>query len=600
MASGSSRGLRPPKSSLERWVVGLLGATVHGLAFRLVLLQDYFLWVLAPLVGLVGLGAFVWSLRGSSSRKGLALGFLGWAAAAAGGLYWMSVVSWLGYGLLVLYFALFGAIFGMVAVLLRAGSGSRSWTLLVPALWTAMEYARARLFTGFPWMLSGSLFADVPWATGVADLGGVYLVSFACVLLACVLVCRKPARLVLRLAAVLGIVGACLGYGAFRSLTAASESQVLRVAAIQPVIPFKVGPRKNVKRQLREQLAQSARIAPGEVDLIIWSETMVPGELLGQVETVLAPLAREKKSHILAGGVLRPAGKSGKATGKAYNSAVLVSPAGKVIGRYDKRHLVPFGEYVPMQGKLPGTQRIFKLIGTVFTPGAERQKLPEVGTVPLGVSICFEDIFPHIARDDADRGARVLVNLTNDSWFGRTTSEARQHLALSSLRAVETRRPLVRATNTGISALIARDGTITVPCCGGLWEKGVVRMNVPVAPTSSTGYLIAGDLFAWLCALGTVIGLVAGLIRRKLGPPPGPLPAPSSGSAAAEAGEEQLRQTPADAPDPEEYMPPPPPPLELPPEDEPGEQELQAQFLPETPEEEQGPPEEEQPREPQA
>ncbi len=557
MARGSSGGLRPPKNALERWVVGLLGALIHGLAFKLVLLQDYFLWMLAPIVGLVGLGAFIWSLRGTSTSKGLTLGFLGWGAAAAAGLYWMSAVTWVGYGLLIFYFALFGAIFGMVAVLLRAGSGSRSWTLLVPALWTAMEYARAKLFTGFPWMLSGSLFADVPWATNVADIGGVYLVSFACVLLTCVLVCRKPARRLLRLAAVLGIAGTCVGYGAFRNLTASREAQILRVAAIQPKIPFKVGPRKNFKAQLAEQLGLSAKIAPGDVDLIIWSETMVPGSLLEQVQPILAPLAREKKCYLLAGGVVRQKDKAGRGTGVAFNSAVLISPEGKMVGRYDKRHLVPFGEYVPLEGRLPGAGRIFELIGTIFTPGPAHQKLPEVRTVPLGVNICFEDVFPSIARDDAKRGARVLVNLTNDSWFKDTTSEARQHLALSALRAAETRRPLLRATNTGISALITPDGQVTVPEHGGLWDKGVVRMDVPVAPTSTTGYMISGDLFAWLCAAATVLGLAAGMIRKKAGTPLEP-----KTEAKPEFDDNELLEDPVAPPESDE-LPPPPPPDEL-------------------------------------
>jgi apolipoprotein N-acyltransferase len=518
MSRGRSRGLRPPKNGLERWVVGVLGAMIHGLAFKLVLLDQYFLWVLAPVAGLVGLAAFIWSLRGTSAHKGALLGFVAWAAAAAAGLYWMSVVTPVGYGLLIFYFALLGAVFGMVAIFLRTGSGSRSWVLLVPALWATMEYVRAELLSGFPWMLSGSLVAGIPWATDIADIGGVYMISFAGALLAALLVCRKPNSALLRTALVGLLLGAWLGYGAFKSFFTTPETgRVMRVVAIQAKVPYKVGPKRDPERQLAVQLQLSATVKPGEADLMIWSETMVPGSLLKQVKPVLAPLAIEKKCYLLAGGVIRSADAQSNSTGCSYNSAVLISPGGKVIGRYDKRHLVPFGEFVPMGGRFPFSQRIFKLIGTIFTPGAPCQPLPMVKTTPIGVSICFEDTFPKIARDDARRGARVLVNLTNDSWFEQT-SEARQHLALAALRAVETRRPLVRATNTGISALIAADGTITVPSRGELWERGVVRTRLTVAPSSNTPYMLAGDLFVWLCSAASLIGLLAGMIRRKLGP----------------------------------------------------------------------------------
>jgi apolipoprotein N-acyltransferase len=120
----------------------------------------------------------------------------------------------------------------------------------------------------------------------------------------------------------------------------------------------------------------------------------------------------------------------------------------------------------------------------------------------LGISICYEDCFPELSRSDARRGAALLVNLTNDSWF-RRSPEARQHLALAAFRAVETRRPLVRATNTGISALVSANGSIAVPAHGGLWEKGLVRMS-PVVPVAGrraeTIYVLWGDFFGWGCS----------------------------------------------------------------------------------------------------
>jgi len=283
---------------------------------------------------------------------------------------------------------------------------------------------------------------------------------------------------------------------------------------VQPLVPFKVGPKADPAEMLREQQAILAGVEPCSADLLVWSETMVPGDLLEETPEYLAPAAREKRCCFLAGGVVHETDASGERTGRAFNSALLLDPQGEVAGRYDKRHLVPFGEYVPFGGRFPGAKHIFDLIGTVFTAPDGERPLPEAGGVALGVSICYEDCFPYISRRDARRGAGLLVNLTNDSWF-RRSSEARQHLALGAFRAVETRRPLARATNTGISALIDSDGRITVPPNGGLWEKGLVRMDVALAPRAPTVCMAIGDFFAWLALIAAGAGAVMGLWRRN-------------------------------------------------------------------------------------
>jgi apolipoprotein N-acyltransferase len=515
---------------------------VWGWAFTLVLHGSFA--PAAPVLSVLGLAGVFWALRGAALGRGAAIGAVALGLGAAAGLFWMSSVTAPGYLLLCAYFALFGAALGPASVLLRRVLGSVLWVPAVAGLWTAFEFARATLFTGFPWMLSGSTLACWPPMLGAAALGGVYAVSFLLALVAALAVGRRPGRLAARAVMVAGVVALWSGISRTCDLLVAAAADPsgpeLRVAAVQPRVPFKVGPKADPVAQLREQRALSAGLAPGETDLLIWSETMVPGDLLEQVGPLLAPLAREKRCWLLAGGVVHE--QPGRAPGgstRNFNSAVLVSPEGTLAGRYDKRRLVPFGEYVPLGGALPGAGAVFDLIGTVFSPGDPEQPLPVADGVPLGMSICFEDTFPHLARADAARGAQLLVNLTNDSWFGRS-SEARQHLALAAVRAVETRLPLVRATNTGISALVDFRGRLTVPPGGGLWERGLVRMSPRPGGPGPSPYVHVGDAFARTCVgvvlLLALLGLVRGPRRPEAGgggggtggglPPPGPAPAP--------------------------------------------------------------------------
>jgi len=530
------------------WAIALFGGAVFGSGFNLVLLPAPAGW-LAPVMVMAGIGLILRSLRGTGAPgRGALLGLLGHLGAGAVGLFWMRCITFPAYLGVALYIALYGAGFGALLVLARRRTPGWAHPLLAAGLWTALEWVRSWAFTGFPWMLAGSVWADLPLAMGPADLGGVHLVSFLTALMPAMLVAERPKRRLVRGITAAGIALLVLGYSALGILgVAAAQSpstgenrcSPLRVAAVQPLVPFKVGPKANRERMLADQLELCQGLEPGTIDLLIMSETMIPGDLNEQVEPTLAPLAREKRCCLLAGGVIHEGRDAdGAWAGRSWNSALLVSPAGAVLGRYDKRHLVPFGEYVPFGGRFPGADYVFHLIGTIFTPGEAHPLIvaeDRVGTaslpgqagttvlvgysVPLAVNICYEDCFPYIARRDARRGARLMVNLTNDSWF-RQSSEARQHLALAAFRAVETRTPLVRATNTGITALINADGAITAPPEGGLWRKGLVRMDAPVGRGRPTVYASVGDVFVWLCAAAAVGAALAGL-RRSTPKTPG-------------------------------------------------------------------------------
>ncbi len=501
-------------------VVAGIGGAVFGAGVNLVCLPGPAGW-LSPLLAMVGLGLALRSLRSAATvRRGALLGAAAYLCAAAVGLFWMRCITVPAYVGIVLYIAIYGLAFGALIVPVRRNVPAWLFPWMAAALWVALEWVRSWAFTGFPWMLAGSVWAGLPLAMGPADLGGVHLVGFLTVLVPALIVARRPERRWVRAAIAATVIFLSMGYGwarlgPSRPASPVTRPDVLRIAAVQPLVPFKVGPHANRDKMLGEQLQLSAQLEPGTADLLVWSETMVPGDLAEQAGALMAPLAREKRCCFLAGGVIHEGkAESGEWTGRSWNSAVLVSPEGGTPGRYDKRHLVPFGEFVPFGGHFPGSDHVFRLIGTVFTPGDEHP-LAAVGDAPVAVNICYEDCFPYLARHDARRGARLMVNLTNDSWF-RQSAEARQHLALASFRAVETRTPLVRATNTGISALIDADGRITQPPEGGLWKKGLVRMEVAVAASPrGTIFVTVGDAFAWLCAAAAFVVVAAGFFRRR-------------------------------------------------------------------------------------
>jgi apolipoprotein N-acyltransferase len=195
---------------------------------------------------------------------------------------------------------------------------------------------------------------------------------------------------------------------------------------------------------------------------------------------------------------------------KLYNSAFLLSAEGKLLGRSDKVHLVPFGEYVPLAKALPFVRKLVEGVGD-FSPG-ERLEALDTGRGKIGVLVCFEGIFPELSRRYARAGAQVLVNITNDAWYGRSSAPY-QHLSMASFRAVENRLPLIRAANTGITAIIDCNGHITGETP--LFKEAFVVDRVTLG-TSGTFYTRFGDVFAVLCVLASIA--LAGFAVRKRRP----------------------------------------------------------------------------------
>jgi apolipoprotein N-acyltransferase len=246
-----------------------------------------------------------------------------------------------------------------------------------------------------------------------------------------------------------------------------------------------------------ERLTREA--AAGGARLVVWPESAVPFYLQDdrlRAERVQS-LARDLKAAMVVGS---PAYEAGPGGVRYFNSAYLIDEQGGVGGRSDKVHLVPFGEYVPLAWLFPFVNKLVAGIGD-FSPGSGTIPLAS-SQAPLGVLVCFEGIFPEIARGYVSRGARLLVNITNDAWFGRS-SAPHQHLAMTVFRAVENRVPLVRSANTGISAIIDSRGHIRgmTSLFTAVQLGGDVRLS-----DEESLYTRYGDLFALLCLTAVLAG----------------------------------------------------------------------------------------------
>jgi apolipoprotein N-acyltransferase len=383
---------------------------------------------------------------------------------------------------------------------------SVAWALATaPLLWVGGEWLRGHLLGGFPWGTLGySQHRQLP-VIQIAELGGVHAVSLVVVAVNAAvtgvfLLGWRHALTGLTLAGTL--LGATLGFGAWRLSEPAPPGEA-SVAIMQPSIeqPTKFDPELGtvVLAIYRELTRRAGAERP---DLIVWPETAAPTVLRRDPELLrmLSTMSAETGAPLLVGSIDVLDGRPRRFT----NTAFLVTEGG-IVERYDKIHLVPFGEYVPLSGVI-GFVRSWAEFIADLEPGSRTVVFPGP-PAPFGVVICYEGIFPDLFRQFVNNGARVMVNMTNDGWFGRT-SGPEQHLTMYPLRAVEHRIAVVRAANTGVSAFIAPTGQIIRRL--GLYQRGVISEQVPLRQRR-TLFTRLGDWVAWVSlALAAVSVGVAG------------------------------------------------------------------------------------------
>ncbi len=401
--------------------------------------------------------------------------------------------------LLCLYLALYPAFFSALTTYL---TGSRFFLLFMPGIWVGLEYVRAKLLTGFPWCLLGYTQYDHLHFIQVADLCGVYGVSFLIVLLNGLVyhlffhLYNKNRRLLkweVLITALL--VSATLAYGHFRLSADKREKEVRRqvnAVVIQGNIDQSLKWETSYQAKTMETYQRLTRAAfDFNPELIVWPETSVP--FFFQDDVNFSPkiylLSRESDTLLVFGS---PAYKKHYEKTKYYNRAYLITPDNTPPQYYDKVRLVPFGEYIPLKKYLFFINRLVPAAGD-FEQG--NRVAPLKGKhLSMGVLICFEAIFPDLARAHAMAGANLLVNLTNDAWFG-STSAPYQHLSMTVFRAVENRLPLIRAANTGFSAFIRPQGEIIA--LSTLFNEKTLKASIDIPNAPLTFYARFGDLFAF-------------------------------------------------------------------------------------------------------
>ncbi|RJR22503.1 MAG: apolipoprotein N-acyltransferase [Desulfobacteraceae bacterium] len=472
----------------------------------------------------IALVPFLAALKGASPGRGFILGFVWGLAHFLSMLYW--VVWVLGYYggigpilslvpmlLLCLYLSLFPGFFGAVAAKIN---GTPFSALTISALWVSLEYARATLLTGFPWCLLG--YSQATWLSiiQVADLTGVYGISFLIVLVNAALAglmtggkTKKTFSVVWEPALSALFVAGALFYGNMRlSQTDASvdDNTWISVALIQGNIDQSVKWEKSYQVITLDKYIRLTHSAlKSGADLVVWPETSVPFFL--QEDTELAKkvlsLAKEAKVAIVAGS---PAYKKVDNKLAYLNRAYIIGPEEGLAAYYDKVHLVPFGEYVPLKKILSFVNRLVPAAGD-FESGSSISPV-SFGSMSAGIIICFEAIFPEISRKHAEKGADMLINITNDAWFGKTSAPF-QHMIMARFRAVENKLPLLRAANTGISTIIADTGEIIAS--GGLFTEDVLTGRVHYSKYPKTFYTRFGDIFTWVLVCFSIIRVAISL-----------------------------------------------------------------------------------------
>ncbi|MFH0872644.1 MAG: apolipoprotein N-acyltransferase [bacterium] len=398
-----------------------------------------------------------------------------------------------------------GSYFGLFSFLCCHFRLLSDWrgTWLLPALWVSLEFLRNYLLSGFPWNLLGYSQYQSPHFLQLASLTGVYGLSFLILLvnatLAYALLQSLRSRSVLKALLGAGIALALvLSYGHFR-IHHLREGERIKVAVAQGNIDqsLKWNPaRQRETLEIYKRLTREAsRSRPA---MIVWPETALPFylRLEAKYRQEMQSLANETGSYLLVGS---PDYEQEGREIRYFNSAFLLSPGKDSLERYDKIHLVPFGEYVPLRRFLPWVSKLVVGIGD-FSAGQEA-RIFSLPAAKFGVTVCFEAIFPELARNYRARGADFLINITNDAWFGKTAAPY-QHLAMATVRAVENGCYLVRAANTGISAVISPVGRIIQS--SSLFTEDQFTADLSLS-TNLTPYARYGDVFAQCCLLITLV-----------------------------------------------------------------------------------------------
>ncbi|MCI5116769.1 MAG: apolipoprotein N-acyltransferase [Candidatus Electrothrix sp. LOE1_4_5] len=434
---------------------------------------------------------------------------------------------------LVVYMTTYLCLFcclGNSILILRCRSKGTSTALLLlaaPTLWVGLDFLRGTLFTGIPWMDIGYALYRQPLLIQAADLGGHHVITFAVVLINALLLWLisriqtadaaasgyhfAPPVVVFLLLAFLG------GYSTVRYQQIVSKvatADTAFISAVQGNIQQNIKWVPSYKEKTIDQyLLLSRQIVTEETekpDLFVWPETALPfyparEPLMNKV----LDFVWEKDILLLTGSPFFTVKPTQRKKVAYYNSALLLDRTGSMSARYNKQHLVPFGEYVPLRHYLWFLKPLVEVVGN-FTAGDSSQPL-DGETIQVGVLICFESLFPNIARKEVAEGANLLANLTNDAWYGRSVAPDHSW-AMTVFRSVENRRSLVRAANTGISGFVSPTGEILQET--ELFKAKAISARIPLMTLQSV-FVRGGHHFDSICLFLALILLHLAACRHQ-------------------------------------------------------------------------------------
>jgi apolipoprotein N-acyltransferase len=418
------------------------------------------------------------------------------------------VAAWGAYVLVALLLACYPAAACLLVkhLMLRGGGG---WVLAFPAAWVLGEYALSfSPFGGFPWLLAGYTQADRLPVIQVADLAGVYGVSALVMAVNTAVACALTGRGWFRRLAPLGgaavLLASALLYGELELKHWGKVEPRYEAAMLQGNLHEGEPEAVLADKFQRGYVAMADRLPPGEIDLLVLPESPAPKlwALDDDYRREMQALARRYPLGLILSNI-RLEGE------RYYNSAFFLDRRGALAGIYDKVHLVPFGEYIPAARLFSFLETISRDVGA-FSAGRRHAVFP-LGEETAAALVCFEAVFPSLVRKFARDGGRLLVNITNDGWYGASAAPW-QHLAISRFRAVENRRFFLRAANSGVTACIEPTGRIQ--SATGILQRAVGRGRFAFVRERSF-YTRYGDVFVFLCAMILLVSIV--LTERKLG-----------------------------------------------------------------------------------
>ena len=490
-----------------------------------------FTWLYFPVYAWISIGLLLMMALAARARVAFFCGFSHAIAFVLASVPWIAEVLSVhggmsrpaGWGVLLLIAIAWGVLTGTFTWAVNRIS---RWSLPLacfgaPFVWVTMEFVRAHLpEISFPWNLLGYSAAANPAWLQSTTVTGIYGLSFFMMIFNSLLAWADAARTVAiakrlaLIAASLAIILLVSGFGP-RFVPVATSNHFAR--AVQPNFPETASYPPNwfeLHLQDLDELEElSLQPAGHNTDLIIWPEAPAPFSWQDNHFSKRASSLATRAGHPFLAGVVEwkqemlSSGHLGQAP---YNSAVLVDPQGQKIFSYDKRHLVPFGEYEPFPLIHRVVQSVSDEVGG-FHKGTVASVGPLPGGFKFGAYICYEAIYAGEIREFAANGANLFINISNDGWFGKSAA-AQQHLLMARVRAVENRRWVLRVTNSGITTAIDPYGKMYQPIPRDI--RGAVDLPYDFR-TESTFYTRHGDWFAWMCVLVSAILLLQTFWKRK-------------------------------------------------------------------------------------